>query len=74
MKCSFKNCSGEYENEFIVHTVRKGDEIIVFENVPAEVCTICGDSILKPDTVRRLEKAIKERAKPEKMIPLYAYA
>ncbi len=74
MKCSFKHCTGEYEDTFIIHTVKQGDNIIVFQNVPAEVCTICGDSLLNPDTVRSLEKALNDKAEPERMIPLYQYA
>ena len=74
MKCSIIGCTGEYEQKSIVHTVRKNDEIFVFEHVPAEICSICGDTILKPDTIRKLEALLQKKTQPEKFIPLYEYA
>ena len=73
MKCTIQGCPGEYQDKGIVHTVRKGEQILVFEHVPAEVCSVCGDTILKPDTVRHLEKMLKAKAKPGKLVPLYEY-
>jgi len=58
----------------IVHTVRHGDEWIVIENVPAEVCDVCSDTLLTPETVRHLEELIHQPATPSKFIPLYEYA
>lgn len=74
MKCSIQGCPGEYEEKMIVHIVHRGDDIHVFEHVPAEVCSVCGDTLLKPDTVRKLEALIKERRQPERFIPLYEFA
>ena len=74
MKCAIKNCPGEYEEKFIVHTVKKNNNVMVFENVPAEVCNICGDTLLTPETICHLEELIKENREPERMIPLYEYA
>ena len=73
MKCSIKGCPGEYEQKSIIHTVQHNNEIFVFEHVPAEVCSICGDTLLKPDTIRELEELLEKRTKPEKHIPLYEY-
>ena len=58
----------------IVHTVKRGAELIVFENVPAEVCDICSDTLLAPETVRHLEKMLERRDKPVRHAPVYAYA
>ncbi len=74
MKCSIQGCPGEYEGKMIVHTVQKKGQVLVFEHVPAEVCSVCGDTILTPDTVRHIESLLKEKTKPERMIPLYEYA
>ncbi len=65
---------GEYEERLIVHMVKKGGEVFVFENVPAEVCSVCSDTLLRPETVRHLEKLIQGKSKPEKLVPLYNYA
>jgi len=58
----------------IVHTVQREGQVSVFENVPAEVCSVCGDILLAPDTIRHIEFLVKRKKKPEKLIPLYQYA
>lgn len=74
MKCSIQGCTGEYENREIVHTVRYRGEIIVFDRVPAEVCSICGDTLLAPETVRQIERVLKLNRKPSKSAPVYEFA
>ena len=74
MKCSIKGCPGEYENKNIVHTVRSKGEVIVIENVPAEVCSFCGDVLLKPETVLKIENIIANQEQPKATVPLYEYA
>ena len=74
MKCSIEGCPGEYEERQIVHPVRYRGEVIVIDHVPAEVCSVCGDVLLKPETVRRIEVLLQTRAEPAKTVPLYEYA
>ena len=38
------------------------------------MCSICGDVLLAPETVRRIEVVLKERQKPTTTVPLYEYA
>ena len=73
MNCSVKNCPGEYEEKKIYHTVKMHNQVVVIDHVPAEVCSICGDVLLKPDTVRQIEKLLKKPVSPTKRIPLYEY-
>ena len=73
MKCSIEGCPGEYDERQIVHTVRHQGRVVVIDGVPAEVCSVCGDVLLKPDTVRHIEKILRERAQPTKTVPLYEY-
>lgn len=74
MRCSIRNCPGHYETRLIVHAVKRGAEVLVFEDVPAEVCDVCSDTLLAPDTIRHLEQLMEKRARPERHAPLYAYA
>ena len=74
MKCSIQGCPGHYEPRLIVHTVGKGEEVFLFENVPADVCNICSDTLLAPETVRHLENLMRRKTKPERFAPVYAYA
>lgn len=73
MRCSIENCSGMYEAREVVHTVRRGDQIIVINHVPADVCTICGDVLFTPETVRRLEALRQTTATPARTVPLYEF-
>ncbi len=74
MKCSIKGCPGEYEEQDIFHTVRYKGKITVIDHVPAEVCSICGDVLFKPETVRHIEGVLKKAYKPVSTVPLYEYA
>ena len=49
-------------------------EVVVIDNVPAEVCPVCGDVLLRPETVRSIEKLLRSAARPVGTVPLYEYA
>ena len=73
MKCNIHGCPGEYEQREVVHTIRQGERIIVIDHVPAEVCTICGDVLFTPETVRKLE-SLRHTATPStRTVPLYDF-
>lgn len=74
MKCSIEGCPGEYDLRQIVHTVRHGEELVVIDHVPAEVCPFCGDVLLSPDTVRHIDQLLASRGRPAKTAPVYEYA
>ena len=74
MKCSIVGCPGEYEERQIIHTVRHGGQVIVLDHVPAEVCSVCGDVLLKPETVRRIEALLQATVPPARTVPLYEFA
>lgn len=74
MKCTIKGCPGEYEERKVVHTVRHQGKVVVIDNVPAEVCTICSDVLLDPDTVRHIESMLEKSITPKRTVPLYEYA
>ena len=73
MKCSIKNCPGEYDSRAITHTVRQRGQVAVIDHVPAEICDVCGDVLLRPETIRHLESLLKG-AQPASSAPLYEYA
>ncbi|MGI8856248.1 MAG: YgiT-type zinc finger protein [Thermomicrobiales bacterium] len=74
MECGISGCPGKYEERMITHTVRYHGQIIVIDHVPAEVCTECGDVLLKPETVRKIEILLRSHARPATTVPLYEYA
>lgn len=74
MKCSINGCPREYEAGKVTHTVRHQGQIIVIDHVPADVCAVCGDVLLKLDTVRRIEGLLQEKHQPASTVPLYEFA
>lgn len=74
MKCSLKGCPGEYEKRKIVHTVCHQGKVIVINHVPAEICSVCGDVLLAPNTVRHIEDLLRRGMQPASTVPLYEYA
>jgi YgiT-type zinc finger domain-containing protein len=74
MKCSFENCAGQYETQNVTHTVRRDGQIVVIDHVPAEVCAICGDVLLLPETVRAIERLLADMGQPHSSVPLYEFA
>lgn len=74
MKCTIQGCPGEYEARQVVHTVKHHGEVIVFDHVPAEVCGVCGDILLTPETIRRIEALLQATPPPSRNVPLYEFA
>lgn len=73
MKCTVAGCPGEYEQRRITHTVRHQGELVVIDHVPAEMCGVCGDVLLSPQTIRHIEKMLQSRRNPAGNVPLYEY-
>ncbi len=73
MKCGIRGCPGHYERQRIIHTVKRGSEILVFENIPAEVCDVCYDVLLAPETIRYLEGLMRQDREPDRYVPVYEY-
>jgi hypothetical protein len=46
----------------------------VIDNVPAEVCSVCGDVLLSPATVRQMEVLLQTEVPPVRMAPVYEFA
>jgi hypothetical protein len=46
----------------------------VIDHGPAEVCGVCGDVLLSPETVRRLEALLETPAPPARSVPLCEFA
>lgn len=74
MKCTVRGCPGEIEDRKVVHTVRREGKVVVIKGVPAETCTICGDVLLEPETVRRIEAILRTVRTPDRTAPVYEYA
>ena len=74
MRCSIERCPGVYEKRKVMHTVRHNGQVVVVDRVPADVCSLCGDVLLEPGTVRRLEELLRSKDQPASTAPLYEFA
>ena len=57
-----------------MHTVRRKGQVVVIDHVAADVCSLCGDALLKPDTVRNIEGLLQEQGQPAMTAPLFEFA
>jgi YgiT-type zinc finger domain-containing protein len=74
VNCRVSGCPGHYEEREITHTVRFRGHLVVIDHVPAEVCDTCGDVLLRPDIVRRIEQLLRGASEPAASVPLYEFA
>ncbi|MEI7812618.1 MAG: YgiT-type zinc finger protein [Ignavibacteria bacterium] len=68
MKCNIIGCTGEYENKLIPHLACKNGSYLLVKDVPAEVCPVCGDTLLTKETIDMVMEILKN-GKPETTIP-----
>lgn len=53
-------CGGELRETTITHEERRGDQLYLFQNVPAKVCTACGEIWIDEEILQALDRLITE--------------
>ena len=51
-------CKGKLEHKLVNHIVDLGETIIIIKDVPAEVCTQCGETSYSNDVAKHLEEIV----------------
>ena len=66
-------CHGKLVERKITHPQEHEGHIIILENVPAEVCEQCGEVLLKPEAVDRVQKLVWSQPSPKRtaQVPVY---
>lgn len=74
MKCIF--CGGKLEKKIVTFYYEEDGKYLLVENVPAEVCTKCGEKIYSPKVTDELLKFARDKFKPVKSIkiPVFDFA
>ena len=69
-------CGGRLEAKRITHPQEHNGKVIILENVPAEVCRQCGEVLLRPDVLKRVQELVWSESKPERtaLVPVYDLA
>ena len=71
-KCTLTECSGVYEKKNVAHVVRHKGKAVVLENVPVEICSVCGDVLLTLETAEAIEQLLKNPGRPAGEAPVYS--
>lgn len=74
MKCVF--CGGKVEARMVTFSYEEDDKYLLVENVPAEVCTKCGEKIYSPEVTDELLRFAHDEFKPVKTVkvPVFDFA
>jgi YgiT-type zinc finger domain-containing protein len=58
----------------IRHVHQWEEHIFLFKNVPAEVCTQCGETYFGPDALEQMDKIVANQPEPEEttQVPVYS--
>jgi len=69
-------CGGELEVKTVTHPQEYEGKIIILENVPAEVCRQCGEVLIRPDVLEKMQQVVWSEAAPRRTahIPVYDLA
>jgi YgiT-type zinc finger domain-containing protein len=74
VKCVF--CGGKVVKTNVTFTYEEDDKYLIIENVPAEVCTKCGEKMYSPEVTDELLRFARNEFKPARRIevPVYDFA
>ena len=69
-------CKGEVVQKRIQHVHQWGEKIIIFEDVPAEVCQQCGETYFSPEVLEKMDEVTLGEEKPKATIsvPIFSLA
>ena len=67
-RCYF--CKGRIVEQKVRVDFRWGDELVVIEDVPGEVCQQCGEKYFSPEVYKAMENLAKAKEKPIKHVAI----
>ena len=71
-ECPF--CKGPILEKRIEHVHRWGEKLYILRNVPAEVCSQCGETFFGPDALKGMDRIVASEVQPEahRSVPVYS--
>jgi YgiT-type zinc finger domain-containing protein len=67
-------CGGRLEATTITHEERKGTHIYLFQNVPANVCSACGEMWIDEEVLQQIDRLIETGVPVRKVeTPVYDF-
>ena len=71
-KCYF--CKGKVERKTVRHVHQWGEKVFIFKNVPAEICTQCGETYFGPEPLKMMDNVVARPPEPEEITPVPVYS
>ncbi len=71
MRCDI--CGGKRLKKLVSYNIFFESRLVVVENVPAEVCGQCGGQYFDPNTVEMLQKTVRSKKRPKRIIETHVY-
>ncbi len=71
-ECPFRK--GRVEKRRVEHVHRWGEKLYLLRNVPAEVCTQCGEVFLGPDALEQMDRVVTGAPPPESHVSVPVYS
>ncbi|MBU4175037.1 MAG: type II toxin-antitoxin system MqsA family antitoxin [Actinobacteria bacterium] len=67
-RCTF--CGGKTEEKKVTHPQEYKGKIILLENVPVIVCLQCGEVLLKPGVLEKIQEVVWTETPPKRTTPV----
>ena len=68
-------CGGELKATTITHEEKRDSQIYLFQNVPAKVCTACGEIWIDEEVMQQIDQLIETGVPVRKVeTPVYDFA
>ncbi|MBU1671912.1 MAG: type II toxin-antitoxin system MqsA family antitoxin [Actinobacteria bacterium] len=69
-------CGGTIREDKVRHPPEHEGRIVIIENMPVLVCNQCGEILLRPETMKKIQKLVWSGSEPERTesIPVYDLA
>ena len=61
-------CKGNVEERFVRHIHERDDTMVLIENVPALVCTQCGERFYSPEVVEKIQQTAWLELEPKRTV------
>lgn len=73
MSCVF--CGGSTVSQEVTFIYEQDEQVLLIQNVPAEVCTVCGEKSFSPETTAEIMRFAKQQFQPIKLleVPVFDY-
>ncbi|MCH8087720.1 MAG: YgiT-type zinc finger protein [Chloroflexi bacterium] len=71
-QCPF--CRGLIEDQRIEHVHRWERKLYLLRNVPAEVCTQCGEVFFAPEALKAMDKIVEGKREPLERLSVPVYS